>query len=215
MAIEPNNNANERLLDAAEGLFAENGFNGTSIRDITAAAGCNVAGVNYHFGSKDKLYIEVFRRRMVVLRDVRIRSVEAVMSKPGETTLEELLDAFANAFVEPLIGETGGQRLMKLMAREMIDAHLPMNIFVEEVIQPTMAVLLPALKKVCPGLDREAAMMCVFSLVGQLIHAIRIREMFASAETSEFAIMDTAKLSEHIVKFTATAILGMVRGKTE
>jgi len=46
----------ERLLDAAEKLFCQKGFEGTSIRDITAEAGCNIAAVNYHFGGKEKLY---------------------------------------------------------------------------------------------------------------------------------------------------------------
>ncbi|UCF00455.1 MAG: helix-turn-helix transcriptional regulator, partial [Planctomycetota bacterium] len=50
----------DRLLDAAEQLFAQTGFNGTSIRHITTKANSNIAAVNYHFGGKEKLYIEVF-----------------------------------------------------------------------------------------------------------------------------------------------------------
>ncbi len=49
----------DRLLDAAEQLFSEHGFDGASVRDIAATAGCNIAAVNYYFGSKDKLYTEV------------------------------------------------------------------------------------------------------------------------------------------------------------
>jgi len=57
----------DRLLEEAEPLFAERGFEATSVRDITAAAGANLAAVNYHFGGKDKLYREVFRRRLTAL----------------------------------------------------------------------------------------------------------------------------------------------------
>lgn len=211
MAIETDN-ACERLLDSAEELFSQKGFNGTSIREVTSLADCNVAAVNYHFGNKEKLYTEVFHRRMAGLRDIRIQSIEKVMNKSNAATLEDLLHAFSIAFIEPFVGETGGQRLMMLMAREMVDAKLPRGIFVEDVIRPTMAVLLPALRKVCPGLNAEDAMMCIFSLVGQLIHAIRIKEMFASVNTGEFPDVDTAKISEHIVNFTAAAIRSMVKG---
>ena len=55
----------ERLLDAAEKLFCEKGYEGTSVRDITAEAGCNIAAVIYHFGGKERLYQEMFRRRLV------------------------------------------------------------------------------------------------------------------------------------------------------
>ena len=64
-----------RLLDTAECLFAERGFAGTSVRDITADAGCNLAAVNYHFGGKQNLYREVFRRRLAALREQRLASI--------------------------------------------------------------------------------------------------------------------------------------------
>ena len=54
----------EKLLDAAERLFAEQGFDSTSLRQITSAAGANLAAVNYHFGSKDDLIVEVLDRRI-------------------------------------------------------------------------------------------------------------------------------------------------------
>src|SRR5207247_5993504 len=67
----------ERVLDAAERLFAERGFRATSIRDITAAARCNVAAVNYHFGGKVGLYREMFRRRLAALRERRVAGLRS------------------------------------------------------------------------------------------------------------------------------------------
>ena len=52
----------ERLLEEAEALFAEKGYTAVSIREIIAAADCNVASINYYFGNKKNLYLEVFRR---------------------------------------------------------------------------------------------------------------------------------------------------------
>ncbi len=72
--------ARGRLLDAAERLFAENGFEGTSVRQITALADCNVAAVNYHFRGKDKLYLKMFGHRMRQIRDIRLASIARVMA---------------------------------------------------------------------------------------------------------------------------------------
>ena len=86
-------NARQRLLNAAEKLFAEHGFDGVPVRNITSLANCNVAAINYHFGGKDNIYLEIMKSRMVALREIRINSINEVMKKPG-TTLEELLRAF-------------------------------------------------------------------------------------------------------------------------
>lgn len=67
---DSNKTVRDRLLDAAEQSFAEKGFDGTNVRDLTAKANCNIAAVNYHFGGKENLYLEVFRRRMVMMRNL-------------------------------------------------------------------------------------------------------------------------------------------------
>ena len=119
---QQNDESRLRLLDAGERLFAEHGFDGTSVRQITSEAGCNVAAVNYHFGGKAKLYLDVFRRALRQMTRVRIDRVQEVMAQPsGQVTLELLLDSFAKAFVEPLIGGDGSGVLLKLLSREMSD----------------------------------------------------------------------------------------------
>ncbi len=65
-----------RILDAAERLFSERGFNGTSMRDITGVADANLAAVNYHFGSKERLLEEVFARRVLPLNARRMALLE-------------------------------------------------------------------------------------------------------------------------------------------
>src|ERR1051325_9074047 len=86
-AIERSPNGNpartrERLIEAAERLFAARGDRATSGRGLTSEAGCNVASVNYHFGGKEGLYREMFRRRLAALREQRIAGLRKAM---GET----------------------------------------------------------------------------------------------------------------------------------
>jgi len=66
----------ERILDAAESLFVEHGFEATSMRMITGRAGVNLAAINYHFGSKEALIQDVFRRRLTWLNQERLRALE-------------------------------------------------------------------------------------------------------------------------------------------
>ena len=83
-----------QVLTAAERLFALHGFQNVSVRDITAEAGVNLASVNYHFGSKDQLLFEIFRRRTAELNRERARMLhEAADRHGGAPPVREILRA--------------------------------------------------------------------------------------------------------------------------
>jgi AcrR family transcriptional regulator len=204
-----------RLLDVAEKLFSERGFADTSIRDITAEANCNVAAVNYHFGSKDKLYTEVWRHNLLLLRNNQLASIEKVMSENQDALrLEDLLKSFAETFIGSLVDETRSNRLLKLMMREMLDRHLPPDMFTDEVIKPTLGAMQKALLKTCPGLQQSQIALIVFSIIGQLIHAVRIRTMFRQSNRDELLIFDLSEIVDHIIKFSAAGIRACAGEKT-
>lgn len=212
-----NKSVRGRLLDAAEELFCEHGFEGTSIRELAAVAHCNIASVNYYFGGKDKLYNEVFRRHFLMMRNTRIASIDKVMSQNGgKPLLEDLLRSFANAFIEPLVDESKGRRLIKLMSREMVDLHLPRNIFLDEIIIPTLTVIQEALVKTCPGLEESKARLAILSIVAQLLHIVRVRAMFERADFDmELPGFDLPEVVNHIVAFSAAGIRAYAEEKTE
>jgi len=214
--IDSNKSVQDRLLDAAEELFCEHGFESTSIREIAAAADCNIASVNYYFGGKDKLYVEVWRRHLLGMRDARIASIDAVMSQSnGEPRLEDLLRSYANAFIEPLVDESKGRRFIRLMAREMVDRHLPPNMFLEEMIIPVMTVMQKALARTCPGLAESKAQLAILSIVGQLIYTVGAKTMFEQAENQELPKFDLTEAVNHIVKFSAAGIRACAEGYTK
>ena len=212
----PAKGVRERLLDVAEELFSERGFDGASVRDLAGAAGCNIASVNYYYGGKERLYEEVWRRHLALLRDTRMASIDKVMADSGgNPPLEELLRSFAYAFIGPLVDQSGGRRLIRLMARELVDPHLPSDMFGEDVIKPTLIKMQQALAKACPGLDESKVPLVVFSLVGQLIHTIRIKPILRWADDEALAVFDVARLVDHIVAFSAAGIRACVKGKVE
>jgi AcrR family transcriptional regulator len=206
-----NKRVQDRLLDAAEELFCEHGFEGTSIRDIATAAGCNIAAVNYYFRGKDKLYAELWRRELTQMRDARLQSIQQVMSESGDKpSLEDLLTSFAHAFIGPFVDESRSRRLMKLMAREMIDQHVPADMFVEEVVKPTVGAMQGALLKVCPGLEESKIPLLIVFLAGQLAHVVHIKAMFEQLESAEMPQFDLTEAVDHVVKFSAAGIRAYV-----
>ena len=117
----------EELLDAAEELFAERGFEKTSVRDITNHLGVRLAAVNYHFDSKLNLLVEMIHRRADSLhhaREVRLNAVEIDKEKPYET-----VRALICAMWEPLLqyylsGDSGWHYYCRYLAR-MIGTDVP------------------------------------------------------------------------------------------
>ena len=205
-----------RLLDAAEELFCEHGFEGASVRDIAASAKCNIASVNYYFGGKEKLYQEVWRRHLITMRDTRIASINKVMSQNGgKPQLEDLLRSFAEAFIGPLVDENKARRLNKLMAREWIDHHLPVNMFLDDIIIPTVNAMRSALVRICPGLDESKIPFVVCSIVGQLLHVLHVKAIFQQIDEAALPKFDLAQAIDHIVKFSTAGIRIYVKGKSE
>ena len=86
-----------RILDAAEELFAQAGYEGVSLRQITRMAGVELALANYHFGPKSALFLAVVQRRASELNHERLQLFAALPTPP---TLAGLIDAFARPFME-------------------------------------------------------------------------------------------------------------------
>lgn len=105
----------ERILDAAEAVFAEHGFAGASLRAITGLADVNLASVSYHFGSKERLYRDMFQRRIESINRERIEALDRLEAEAGEDPVP--VEALVRGFVEPAFlgarewGQSGEQFL--------------------------------------------------------------------------------------------------------
>ncbi|MGD8376421.1 MAG: TetR family transcriptional regulator [Acidobacteriota bacterium] len=202
----------ERLLDAAERLFAARGYRQTSIRDITAEAGCNLAAVNYHFGGKLKLYREMFHRRLRELRDRRVESIRRAMAHAEERGgLEAVLREFATAFLEPHLDRSRGQHLLVMFTREMLDPHLPPSMFFKEMLNPLQRTLMEAMVASGVVLAPRDARRCVQSVIAQLSHVLHLRLLSGAAGQrlrKDFALRESV---EHIARFSAGGIREQAR----
>jgi AcrR family transcriptional regulator len=195
-----------RILDAAQKLFAERGLNATSVRDITTEAGCNVAAVNYHFGGKENLYVESFRAMLVPLRDHRMAMMDELMRRDPAPTLEEYLASFAEGFLEPLVHESLGRRFMLFVSREISDQNLPVGLFLDEFIRPLIARAVSSLERVGVPMTPEQSFYCIFSLIGQLLHAVKGQHMSDEIERAGAPPFDLEGFVRHFVRFSAAGI---------
>ncbi|MEZ0106626.1 AcrR family transcriptional regulator [Catenulispora sp. EB89] len=111
-----------RILDAAEHLFAERGFRGTSIRAITERAGANLAAVGYHFGSKAELLGAVARRVIEPINAAQSAGLDRLLARTPDPSAAELVAAFAGPlFDEMPAGDEGGARTSRLIVTIIAD----------------------------------------------------------------------------------------------
>jgi len=114
----------DRILDAAESLFMEHGFEATSLRSITAAAEVNLAAVNYHFGSKEELFQAVLTRRLDPMNQERLDLLTTLEREaaPLPVTCEQILSAmFVPALKLARDRERGGKNFLRLLGRAYAD----------------------------------------------------------------------------------------------
>lgn len=163
-----------RLLTAAETLFAEKGCHATSVRDLSAKAGVNLAAVCYHFGSKERLLVETLARQIRPLNKKRLAALDAVLAASPKPALSAVLDAFARTMVEEALADTDlGQRLHRLLSRAFAEADEVAQTCFKEELLPTAQRFLAAIVQSRPDLSREQAALGMAFYAGCTIHILR------------------------------------------
>ena len=161
----------DRILGAAEELFAQHGFAGTSLRQVTSRADVNIAAVNYHFGSKENLVNEVFRRRMDEMSAQRMaRLKEALERHPGE--LEPILAAFVEPALAMAQDRHGGGAFVRVIARAYAEKNDGLRKFLSDHYGHVQRDFGRALAACLPGLSKEELYWRLDFLGGALTYAM-------------------------------------------
>ncbi len=161
----------DRILGAAEELFAQHGFAGTSLRLVTSHADVNIAAVNYHFGSKENLVNEVFRRRMDEMTATRLNQLEqARLERPGD------LAAVLAAFVEPALAmaqdRQSGGAFVRVIARAYAEKNDNLRKFLSDHYGHVLREFGKAIAACVPGLSKEELYWRLDFLAGALTYAM-------------------------------------------
>jgi AcrR family transcriptional regulator len=164
------------LLDAAERLFSQNGIEGTSVREIIKAAGANLGAINYHFGTKDRLALEVFARRIEPVNRERIARLDALEAGQGrrKLTLEQILDALIRPVMESEAqGAKNCDDFMRLISRSFQEQNAEVKKFVERQFAEVARRFDSAIMRAVPGLPRGELFWRLCFLHGALHHALQ------------------------------------------
>lgn len=165
----------ERILDAAEALFAEHGFTATGLRMITAQAEVNLAAVNYHFGSKEALLQQVFQRRLGWLNSERLARLEILeaATEDGVLAPARILEAFFGPALELAADRAqGGRAFMRLLGRTYADPADFIRRFLAEGSAETLERFRAALVRALPGVSEEEILWRLMFMLGAMSYAI-------------------------------------------
>ncbi|WP_425045171.1 TetR/AcrR family transcriptional regulator [Primorskyibacter sp. S87] len=158
-----------RILDAAEQVFAERGFEGASIRDIAALAGVQVGLVHHHGGGKEELFHQTVARRANDLARIRLENLETLKAR-GDVTLRALLDCFIRPYVS-LAQNEGAHWLAYGRLVAHVSADPRWRWIAAECFDPTAGRFIDEICALYPEIDREwIATGQVYSVAAMLAH---------------------------------------------
>jgi AcrR family transcriptional regulator len=171
----PSEVTRERIMKAAERLFAESGYEGTSIRAIVAKAKVNQAAINYHFDGKDGLYREVLRTAFRGLTEHQLSHAEELKAM----SREEALSQFIRRQLQPLLGRDEYSRHMRIFNWETVQPTAVFRSLVAEEAAPFLGLAGELVHRFLPDADQRTLTVAAVWLLGQCSVFVRNREQLA------------------------------------
>ncbi len=181
-------NTKEKILNTAELLFAENGIANTSLRNITQQAKVNLASVNYHFGSKEELVAQVFRRRLNPMNEERLRRLAELKQKSGQA-LD--LNQVIRAFIEPPLEmsrdtEGGGALFIKLLGRTYTEPAAAIHGLIRSTHKSVIESYKPVFQHCLPELPAGVLYLRLHFMVGVLAYTMSGSDTMRLISTGQF-----------------------------
>jgi AcrR family transcriptional regulator len=172
-SIKPQHETRTRILDAAEALFMQHGFEGTSMRLLTTTAGVNLAAVNYHFGSKDALIEAVLRRRLDPMNAARIAALEVLEADGRALSPEAIIRAFIGESLRMIEDSKGGGRnFIRLLGRSYTEPSKPIRVLIGQLYAPTMERYKAAFQRALPQMPAEELVWRMHFMFGTLSYTL-------------------------------------------
>ena len=202
-----NNHTKDRILDEAEALFAVRGYDAVSVREITGAASCNLAAVNYHFGNKQNLYLEVFRSRWLP-RAVRIQNcLRESLAAKGTVTPATVVESLAQAFIAGPLSDEERRRHHQLISGEMAKPTKAFKMIADQALRPLFDSLFEDLRSVLPDdIEEERLALNILSVFAMVLYFNFARPVISSFTGCEYDAAFKERLVDHIVEFSINGL---------
>jgi AcrR family transcriptional regulator len=171
----PSEVTRDRIMKAAQRLFAERGYDGTSIRAIVAKARVNQAAINYHFAGKDGLYREVLREAFRGMTEHQVAHAQDTKSLSREAALAE----FIRRQLHPLMARDESSRHMRIFNWETVRPTPVFRSLLAEEAAPFMGFAADLVRRFMPEADRRTLTVASIWLIGQCGVFLRNRDRLA------------------------------------
>ena len=197
-----------KLLEAAGEVFAEHGFRAATVREICARANANVAAVNYHFGDKVGLYLEVLRETLTVVQTDSLHEALARSKTP-----EQALRLFIAAILRRTFGKGEQSLRTRIMVHELAQPSSALTQVVEEVIRPNYDRLRQLVGRIIGrSLDDDTTRLCTHSVIGQIVHYVHARPVISILWPDLKMTPERCKqVANHIAEFSLYSLQALAK----
>ncbi|WP_166935649.1 TetR/AcrR family transcriptional regulator [Candidatus Pantoea communis] len=201
----PQGEAYQRILEAAEPLFAERNPELVSFRDLASAAGVSLSAINYHFGTRQALFRHIFLRRARAQTERRSASLQQLKL----TGLENDIEAIIEAFVQPALNVQPGDKhdlFNKMRARLVADASPDSRATLSEAYDVNDRLFVEALAKALPHLSLKDVHWRFHFLVGSMIYTMSDFGQLAEISSGVCSPEDSSESIRYIIQAFAAAL---------
>ncbi len=208
-------NTKEGLLDAAEKLFAQEGYHGTSVRAITNAAGAHLASINYHFGSKKELLKQVLERRIIPINRDRLRmlghALELAKRENRPPTVMEVVKAFADPLFTRARASDSIVTFANIVQISLAQHDSTVGVMFLKIMRPMVDAFIKALGLALPGQDDRQLHLKLHFMLGSMLHGMRMLSLSKNPSYRDLHVgfsahMDTEALMEHMYRYIVAGL---------
>ncbi len=196
-----------RIVAAAERLFAERGFAGTTMRDLTTSAGTNLAAVNYHFGSKEGLLEAVFRTYLEPIMAERLRLLDAAeaQAQGQPLPLRTIIELYVGPAVRTLSRDRAG--IPSLMSRLHQEPHPAVEELILRLTQPVIVRYAAAVQRTLPTLDPTRILIRGHLMTGAMLYILGHGRLLLSKQVpSQSGMLSEADMLQELVRFCEAGV---------
>ena len=195
----------ELILETAGEVFAEQGYNKATIRDICKRSGVNLAAINYYFGDKERLYLAVLMYHL----ELAIQKYPLNFGINETDTPEEKLGNFIHTYICSFLEEGKMAVFSKLLAREFAESTGALDVLVEDFIRPMFIKLSSIVREIVDDkVPDKKVKLCVMSIIGQCLYFRTARPVvFRLWHKERYTDKDIKEIAEHIINFSLNGLL--------
>ena len=201
-----------RILDTAERLFAQKGFDAVSLRNIIASAKVNLAAVHYHFGSKQALVHAVIARRLRPINGERLAKLAEGRAKAGRRPmkLERVLECLFLPLFRVQADPKVGPAFSRLIGRVLFDRNANLQKFMMSELAEVIPQFSAALDAALPGLAKEETDWRSHFMAGAMAHTLCNADLLAKFTGTQFDPRGYETTVRRLIDFTAAGFRAKV-----